>query len=130
FTRASYLFDESLTIFRDLDNHFGLWLGIIGRARIAAVAGEIAQAVRLCASVNTISLVEDAPASEWPPEHRQHYDRTIAAIRAQLDEATFAAAWAEGQQMPLEQAIAEALAITATREDDASDRALKDQGTR
>jgi tetratricopeptide (TPR) repeat protein len=129
FARASDLFDESLAIFRDLDDHFGLWQGIIGRARIAEVAGEIAQAVRLCASVNAVSMAEDLPVSEWPSEHRQHYDRTIAAIRAQLDDATFAAAWAEGQKMTLEQAIAEALAITATREDDARGRALKDQRT-
>jgi hypothetical protein len=31
------------------------------------------------------------------------------SARAQLDAATFAAAWAEGRTMPLEQAIAEAL---------------------
>ncbi len=35
--------------------------------------------------------------------------RAIAAIRGQLDEATFAAAWAAGRAMPLAQVIAEAL---------------------
>jgi hypothetical protein len=40
---------------------------------------------------------------------RADYDRDFAAVRAQLDEATFAAAWAAGQAMPLKQAIAEAL---------------------
>jgi hypothetical protein len=33
----------------------------------------------------------------------------VAATRAKLDETTFAAAWAEGQALTLEQAIAEAL---------------------
>src|SRR5262249_10879132 len=35
-------------------------------------------------------------------------DGSVAAARAQLDEATFAAAWAEGQVLTLEQVIAEA----------------------
>ena len=38
------------------------------------------------------------------------YERQVATVRAQLDEATFAAAWAAGRALPLEQAIAEALA--------------------
>jgi hypothetical protein len=33
----------------------------------------------------------------------------VAAVRAHLDEETFAAEWALGQALPLEQAIAEAL---------------------
>jgi hypothetical protein len=36
-------------------------------------------------------------------------DRYLAANRAQLDDATFAAAWAAGQALTLEQAIAYAL---------------------
>jgi tetratricopeptide (TPR) repeat protein len=109
FTRASHLFDESLTIFRGLDDQFGVWQSIIGRARIAADAGKAGQAVRLCASVDAVSIAQDDPPSNWPPEHRSHYNRTIAALRAQLDDATFAAAWAEGQALTLEQAIAETL---------------------
>ena len=30
---------------------------------------------------------------------RAEYDRNVAAVRAQLDEAAFAAAWAEGRAM-------------------------------
>ena len=36
-------------------------------------------------------------------------DRMIAAVRAQLDDVTFEAAWAEGRRMTLEQAVADAL---------------------
>ncbi len=36
-------------------------------------------------------------------------DRMIAAVRAQLDDATFQAAWAAGRAMMLEQAVANAL---------------------
>jgi non-specific serine/threonine protein kinase len=39
------------------------------------------------------------------------YDHMCAAVRAQLDEATFAAARAEGRAMSLDQAVAEALSV-------------------
>jgi hypothetical protein len=42
------------------------------------------------------------------------YDRTVAAVRAQLDEATFAAAWAAGRTMTLDEAIAEAIGADFT----------------
>jgi hypothetical protein len=45
----------------------------------------------------------------WP-ELPVDYERFVAATRAQLDEATFAAAWAAGAALSLDQAIAEAVA--------------------
>ena len=42
------------------------------------------------------------------------YERAMTAARAQVDENIFAAAWAQGQTMTLEQAIAEALDDAAT----------------
>ncbi len=43
------------------------------------------------------------------PSDKPEYDRSIAAVRAQLDEATFGRAWAEGRAMSLEQAVASVL---------------------
>jgi hypothetical protein len=43
------------------------------------------------------------------PVERAVFDRYAATSRAQLDDATFAMMWAEGQKMTLEQAKAEAL---------------------
>jgi hypothetical protein len=40
---------------------------------------------------------------------RAAFDRRVAAARARLDEAAFAAGWAAGQAMTLDQLIAEAL---------------------
>jgi hypothetical protein len=45
----------------------------------------------------------------WPQAARTAYAHTVATVRAQLPEAAFDAAWAEGRAMTLEQAIAEAL---------------------
>jgi hypothetical protein len=71
---------------------------------------ELAQAARL------LSLAE---AQHWIARavtERTEYDRTVAVVRrtvavvrARLDEATFAMAWAEGQVMTLEQAVTAAL---------------------
>jgi hypothetical protein len=44
-----------------------------------------------------------------PPSARATYDRAVAAVREALGADAFAAAWAEGQALPLEEAIAEAL---------------------
>ncbi len=43
------------------------------------------------------------------PTRRSRYERTFAAARSRLGEALFAAAWAEGQHLSLEQAVAYAL---------------------
>jgi hypothetical protein len=39
------------------------------------------------------------------------YDRRVPAVRAALDPAEFDRAWAEGQKLTIQEAIAEALAI-------------------
>jgi hypothetical protein len=43
------------------------------------------------------------------PVNRMEYKRNLAIARAQLGEAAFAAAWAAGRAMSIEQAIAAAL---------------------
>ena len=47
---------------------------------------------------------------------RPVYERVVAAARAQLGEAAFAAAWAAGRQLTLADAVAEALAETPRAE--------------
>jgi hypothetical protein len=44
------------------------------------------------------------------PTDKPEIDRAIAEVRAQLDDATFQAAWNEGREMTLEQAVDDALA--------------------
>jgi hypothetical protein len=42
---------------------------------------------------------------------REEYERDLAVARSHLDERAFAAAWAEGQAMSLDQACAYALGV-------------------
>jgi DNA-binding NarL/FixJ family response regulator len=46
---------------------------------------------------------------------RAEYDASLAAARSALGVGDFAAAWAEGRAMPLEQAVADALEALAAR---------------
>jgi hypothetical protein len=43
------------------------------------------------------------------PTERPEYDREVNDLRANMDEAAFAKAWAEGRALTMEQAIALAL---------------------
>jgi hypothetical protein len=49
------------------------------------------------------------------PAARSDQDQAVQALRATLGEEAFAAAWAEGRAMPLEEAVA--LALDAEDED-------------
>jgi hypothetical protein len=48
--------------------------------------------------------------AQMTPAEREEYDRHLSALRAQLSEAEFAAAWAEGRALSLDEAVAYALA--------------------
>ena len=45
------------------------------------------------------------------PDDHAAYQHNAAAARAQLEEAAFAAVWADGRALPIEQAVAEALRV-------------------
>ncbi len=83
----------------------GIALCLAGLAMEAAMQEQRERAARLYGAAHAV-MPADARLS---PLDRAHYDRTITAIGAQLDEVTFAEAWAAGRALTLEQAIAEAL---------------------
>ena len=79
------------------------WLaGATGRAERATMLGGAAEALR-----------EELGMALHPVLHPGH-ERAVQAMRATLGEAAFAAAWAAGQTLPLEEAVALALESDAT----------------
>jgi hypothetical protein len=80
----------------------GVTLGAWGLAEHAAPAQ--ARAVRLLAAGRTFHKHIDT----YDPEMQRTTDRSLAALRTALGEAVFAVAWAAGQALPLEEAVAEA----------------------
>ena len=104
--RAVTLLSESLMLARDQ----GMRLFVAERLEAcgaAAIAlGQASHAARLFGSAEALREAIGAPL---PPVERADYERDVAAARSQLDEAAFATAWAAGQALTLEQAIAYAL---------------------
>jgi predicted ATPase len=86
---------------------------LVGAAGVSVARRQAIRAARLFgaadASRTTLGLAQDATFQTME-------EQVFAAIRAQLDNTTFAAAWAEGQAMTPEQAVASALEVMATAE--------------
>ena len=97
---------ESMRLLRDLNNTYDIADCLVGLAGVASEQGQPARAARLCGATEV--LLESIGAVLERAERVTH-GRTIAVARAQVDEATFLAMWAEGRTMPLEQTIAYAL---------------------
>jgi hypothetical protein len=75
-------------------------------AAVAQAARQPARAARLFGAAEGLRVASGT--ARYAPE-RGAYDRDVAATRAQLDERSFAAAWAAGRAMTLEQVVADAL---------------------
>jgi hypothetical protein len=56
-----------------------------------------------------VNALLDPISASLDPADRAEYDSILTYARSQLDDATFEVAWAAGQVMTLEQAIAGAL---------------------
>jgi non-specific serine/threonine protein kinase len=87
------------------------WWGMIaqcldGLAMVAAQQEQRTQALRLAGASLSLSDLTMQPAY---PIERADVDRTLASVRQALGEERAAAAWAEGQAMTLEEAVAYAL---------------------
>lgn len=105
--RALRLFRESLTLFRDQGDQRGIADGLAGLAGVLGTLKQPGQAARLLGAAE--ALREAIGASVWPA-NAPDYARSLDIVRAHMDELAFAAAWAAGRALPLEQATAEALA--------------------
>jgi hypothetical protein len=104
--RASALLSESLPLVWRRGDRAGIAWCLEGLASVAWVRRQPRRAARLFGAAEVLRQTFSVPL---PPGERPAYERRLASARAQLDEATWLAAWAEGQAMTLEQAIAYAL---------------------
>jgi non-specific serine/threonine protein kinase len=100
---------ESLEIFRALGHPMGLSTTLDGFACIAAARGEAERALRLDGAATAL---RDATGMRLPPSlcFTRTIERTVTPARQALGQAAAAAAWSAGRAMPLESAIAQALA--------------------
>jgi tetratricopeptide (TPR) repeat protein len=104
--RATVLLNASLARCRELvDPRLSVWC-LAGLGRVAVAQGQPERAAQLFGTTAALFEVFDP---HMDPTDRADYERAVALTRAQLDAATFAAAWAAGRAITLEQAIAAAL---------------------
>jgi predicted ATPase/DNA-binding SARP family transcriptional activator len=104
--RSMTLFRKSLALGQQLEDQVTIAYALIGLAGLAATRGRPERAVRLLAAAETLRAPLDG---DMNPADRTQFEHNLTVARSQLDDATFAAAWDDGQTMHLDQAIAEAL---------------------
>jgi predicted ATPase/class 3 adenylate cyclase len=105
--RARARYAESLRLIGNVGAGVLAAAPLEGLARVAATEGDADRAGRLFGAADALREAFDEPI---PRSERTPVERAAAAVRAALGKAGFAAAWETGRAMPLEQAVAEALA--------------------
>jgi hypothetical protein len=113
FRRAVALHRESLPLYREIGNKGYLALCLEGLAAAHLSEGHYEESAWLCAAAAALRVQAHAPL---PKPEQEAYDQTVAAVRAALEDAAFAAAWASGQTLSLDELVARALI-----DDDAAD---------
>ncbi len=86
-------YEESLAIARELDQRELMATALEGLARVMAAQSEPAQAARLW---GTAEALRDALGAPLHPVERDDYAPAVAAVRDQLGEGAFIAAWQAG----------------------------------
>jgi hypothetical protein len=105
YASARSLLAESLVLRREVGDKRGIAESLEASAVLRVAEGP-EQAVQLWGAAEALRDVIGAPL---PPNEHSRYECGIEAVRAQFDEAGYASAWAEGQTMSLDEAIAYAL---------------------
>jgi tetratricopeptide (TPR) repeat protein len=102
---------EGLTLHRA--SGFLRWVpnSLISIAGLAAVQGMAERAARLFGAADALRQAMEVHLNV---REQEEYERDVTLARSGLGETGFAAAWAEGQALPLEEAIAYALKSSAS----------------
>jgi hypothetical protein len=103
---ALSLLNDAYRIHRKLGDRHEMTIDLCCFASALADGGSVGVAARLLSSAEA-QREEIAAGERWVARMNEE---TVAAIRAQLDEAAFAEAWEEGRKLTAEEAVALALA--------------------
>jgi non-specific serine/threonine protein kinase len=103
---ARGLYREAVAILRDLGDRTELAAVLEGFAALAAGAARPEQAVRLAGAA---AALRSALGTRPSRTRQAEVDRWLEPARSDLSDPAFDAAWAAGQAMTLEQAVADAL---------------------
>jgi len=108
--RAAVLFGESLALSQAMGNKLCMAESLAGLATVACMqaprSAGARRAARLCGVVAALRVAINAPLSA---ADQFEFDATLSVAQQELGKERSASAWAEGQAMAIEQAIAYAL---------------------
>jgi hypothetical protein len=107
YAEAGPHYRAGLRLFRDMVWPGMIFLTLDGLAEVAAGQRQSVRALRLAAAS---ARRRDAAGAEASPTEQAELDHALALVRPTLEDTRAAVAWAEGQAMTLEQAIAYAMA--------------------
>jgi predicted ATPase/class 3 adenylate cyclase len=99
-------YSRTLVVWKDLGKRPAVANQLECFAFIARAQGQPERAARLLGAAETLREVAGAPMLEY---ERGEYEREIASLRAALDQPRLDEAWAAGQALTLDQAVAYAL---------------------
>jgi predicted ATPase len=99
------LLQESLAIKREIGDRIEIAIGLCSAARAITAVGRVGTATRLLSCFE--ALGEETGGGEvWVTRMKEE---TLATIRTQLDDASFAEAWEQGRALTADEAVALAL---------------------
>jgi predicted ATPase/DNA-binding CsgD family transcriptional regulator len=108
--RALDFIKQALQLSRGKKDTHGITTFLMTFSGSIAALGQPRRAARLLgASEVALKVALEGMGTVHKPADQPEIERIIAAVRAQLDGATFEAAWDEGSKITLEQAVADAL---------------------
>ena len=110
YERATACYTECLTLRRETGEKEGIATALEGLAAVTGMQGHPVRAARLYGFAASLRTLLGAPL---PPIDLLSYQQAVATLRAHLDEPTFLNAWKAGQDMTLEEALAEAEQVNA-----------------
>ncbi len=112
--QAIALFKQALIVGAEYWDRPGIGFALLGLAKTANAVGRHQRATFLVAA--TEATFATNPVVQFWPLIRKEHDLILATLHDHLDDATFAAAWAAGCALSLEQATAYALADETVKE--------------
>jgi len=99
-------FLESITLFHAIGERRGIAECLVELAGTIFMQGRAPDAVRLYGAAEAL---RDAVGVPLEPSQLADYERSVVQVQAQLGDPAFAATWAAGRAMPLDEAIALAM---------------------
>ena len=103
YQRSTTRYREALAAFSKIHDPTGYAVSFEGLAALARQRGDMQRTARLCAAA---ARLRESVASTLTPAERVAFEENIAVARAALGAEAFANAWAAGQALPVDEAVA------------------------